>query len=434
MWGEVQRAAGAMERLVELLHAEPSIVAPADPVPLPAPGARRDPLRARDASAIRRGPDTPALDDFDLAVRPGETVAFVGPVGRRQDHHLPAAAALLRPAVAAASCSTACDIASADPQACGGASALVPQEHGAVRGDARARTSATAGPTRPTPRSRPRRARPRPTSSSRSLPRGLRHLPRRARRAAVGRPAAAHRHRPRDPARSADPAARRGDQRARRRERAAGAGGARAPDAGPHDARHRPPPRHRAGGRPHRGDGPGPHRRRRAPTTSWCAATSCTPGSPRCSSRPPEAATMTPRVNELGLPIGAEVPGWTPRRPPPRAAMEGRYCRVEPLDPARHAARTVRGRTRSTATGACGPTCPTARSHASTSTARGSRRSMPSATIRSSSRSSTAARGAPSGVASYLRIDPAQRLDRGRAPAATRRACSARPPPPRRCT
>ena len=38
MWGEVQRAAGAMERLVELQHAEPRIVAPANPVPLPAPG------------------------------------------------------------------------------------------------------------------------------------------------------------------------------------------------------------------------------------------------------------------------------------------------------------------------------------------------------------------------------------------------------------
>lgn len=47
---------------------------------------------------------------------------------------------------------------------------------------------------------------------------------------------------------------------------------------------------------------------------------------------------MTTRVNELGLPIGAEVPGWTPRPRPPRALLVGRYCRVEPIDPARHAA------------------------------------------------------------------------------------------------
>jgi RimJ/RimL family protein N-acetyltransferase len=44
------------------------------------------------------------------------------------------------------------------------------------------------------------------------------------------------------------------------------------------------------------------------------------------------------RFNELGQPIGPEVPGWTPRPCPSRAAMHGRYCRVEPLDPRRHAA------------------------------------------------------------------------------------------------
>ena len=38
MWGEVQRAAGAMERLVELEHAEPTIQAPARPTPMPTPG------------------------------------------------------------------------------------------------------------------------------------------------------------------------------------------------------------------------------------------------------------------------------------------------------------------------------------------------------------------------------------------------------------
>ena len=47
---------------------------------------------------------------------------------------------------------------------------------------------------------------------------------------------------------------------------------------------------------------------------------------------------MTARTNELGLPIGAEVPGWTPRPRPPRAMLEGRYCRLEPLDASRHAA------------------------------------------------------------------------------------------------
>jgi RimJ/RimL family protein N-acetyltransferase len=46
---------------------------------------------------------------------------------------------------------------------------------------------------------------------------------------------------------------------------------------------------------------------------------------------------MVEHVNELGQPIGAPLPGW--RRPPhpPREAMAGRLCRLEPLDPVRHA-------------------------------------------------------------------------------------------------
>ncbi len=42
-------------------------------------------------------------------------------------------------------------------------------------------------------------------------------------------------------------------------------------------------------------------------------------------------------ANEFGQPVGVPVPGWTPRPLPPRTAMEGRFCRVEPVDPARHA-------------------------------------------------------------------------------------------------
>jgi RimJ/RimL family protein N-acetyltransferase len=42
------------------------------------------------------------------------------------------------------------------------------------------------------------------------------------------------------------------------------------------------------------------------------------------------------RVNELGQPIGREVPDWRAPPRPPRAVMSGRYCRVEPLDAARH--------------------------------------------------------------------------------------------------
>ncbi|WP_438027800.1 GNAT family N-acetyltransferase [Sorangium sp. So ce233] len=43
-------------------------------------------------------------------------------------------------------------------------------------------------------------------------------------------------------------------------------------------------------------------------------------------------------VNSLGQPIGHPLPDWTPRRLPPREPLVGRTCRVEPLDPERHAA------------------------------------------------------------------------------------------------
>lgn len=47
---------------------------------------------------------------------------------------------------------------------------------------------------------------------------------------------------------------------------------------------------------------------------------------------------MTQRLSELGLPIGVAVPGWKAVSRPPRAAMVGQYCRLEPLDIDRHAA------------------------------------------------------------------------------------------------
>ena len=75
---------------------------------------------------------------------------------------------------------------------------------------------------------------------------GLRHAGRARRAAPVRRPAPARRARPRAAARSAHPAAGRGDQRARHRERGGGAGGARAPAPRPHHHRDRAPAVHRA--------------------------------------------------------------------------------------------------------------------------------------------------------------------------------------------
>lgn len=46
---------------------------------------------------------------------------------------------------------------------------------------------------------------------------------------------------------------------------------------------------------------------------------------------------MTTSHNHLGQPIGAPLPDWMPPPAPQRLALAGRYCRLEPLDPARHA-------------------------------------------------------------------------------------------------
>ena len=78
--GDLQRAAGATERLFELLAVEPEISAPADP--------RRMPTQGRGAVAFEAvtfaypaRPDAPALERFSLDVRASEKVALVGPSG-----------------------------------------------------------------------------------------------------------------------------------------------------------------------------------------------------------------------------------------------------------------------------------------------------------------------------------------------------------------
>jgi ATP-binding cassette subfamily B protein len=80
MWGEVQRAAGAMERIQELLQARPSITAPPHPLELPA--RVRGAIRFDNVSFhYPSRPESAALANFSVEVMPGETVAFVGPSG-----------------------------------------------------------------------------------------------------------------------------------------------------------------------------------------------------------------------------------------------------------------------------------------------------------------------------------------------------------------
>ncbi|TKT75393.1 ABC transporter transmembrane domain-containing protein [Aquamicrobium sp. LC103] len=80
VWGELSQAAGAAERLTELLAEEPAIAAAASPVAMPVPATGS--VEFRDvvfAYPVR--PGQAALDNLSFRVKPGETVAIVGPSG-----------------------------------------------------------------------------------------------------------------------------------------------------------------------------------------------------------------------------------------------------------------------------------------------------------------------------------------------------------------
>ena len=80
IWGDVQRAAGAAERLLELLAEQPTITAP--PVPARLPRPVRGQIAFEEVSfRYPTRPGQSALDRFSLEIEPGETVALVGPSG-----------------------------------------------------------------------------------------------------------------------------------------------------------------------------------------------------------------------------------------------------------------------------------------------------------------------------------------------------------------
>ncbi len=80
IWGELQRAAGATERLVELLNAEDVIKDPVNPVAAPLRAEGR--LRFEDVTfRYPARPEVAALEGLNLQIQPGETVALVGPSG-----------------------------------------------------------------------------------------------------------------------------------------------------------------------------------------------------------------------------------------------------------------------------------------------------------------------------------------------------------------
>jgi ATP-binding cassette subfamily B protein len=80
VWGDVMRAAGAIERLLELLNAESAIAEVAAPQPLAEPGQaaiRFEQVSFRYPARL----ETAALDDINLDIASGESIALVGPSG-----------------------------------------------------------------------------------------------------------------------------------------------------------------------------------------------------------------------------------------------------------------------------------------------------------------------------------------------------------------
>jgi ATP-binding cassette subfamily B protein len=80
VWGDVMRAAGAAERLLELLHARPAIVDANPPQPLQSPEKAEIQFEHVTFRYPSR-PQTKALDDISLDIAAGESVALVGPSG-----------------------------------------------------------------------------------------------------------------------------------------------------------------------------------------------------------------------------------------------------------------------------------------------------------------------------------------------------------------
>jgi ATP-binding cassette, subfamily B, bacterial len=125
VWGEVSQAAGATERIVELLETEPAIAAPARPEPLPRPAQGAISFEA--VSFAYAGEAGRVLRGVSLTVEPGERVALVGPSGAGKSTLFALLMRFYDPAAGTVRFDGV-DLRRADPEEVRARLALVPQE------------------------------------------------------------------------------------------------------------------------------------------------------------------------------------------------------------------------------------------------------------------------------------------------------------------
>lgn len=126
VYGDLIRGAGAASRLAELLHTQPTITAPPNPVALPQPARGALAFEGVDFHYPSRR-DTAALADFSLAIAPNETVAIVGPSGAGKSTLFQLAQRFYDPDVGRVLIDGV-DIRTADPADVRARIAVVPQE------------------------------------------------------------------------------------------------------------------------------------------------------------------------------------------------------------------------------------------------------------------------------------------------------------------
>jgi ATP-binding cassette, subfamily B, bacterial len=126
VWGELSQAAGAAERLSELLAEQPDITSPAHPVAMPEPA--RGAVTFDDVHfAYPSRPGYKSVKGLSFAVKPGETVAIVGPSGAGKSTVFSLLLRFYDPAKGTVRVDDI-DIRSVDPEALRGRIAIVPQD------------------------------------------------------------------------------------------------------------------------------------------------------------------------------------------------------------------------------------------------------------------------------------------------------------------